>query len=104
MCYNNPNFDDISNCTGIIRGSVLIQDIDGDNKPEIIGGAYTHLPSWDTPTEVENSFEIFSDPDEDGIYEKLHFLPRMGWMKKEAIGSDEIKAYVMIMTETKICL
>ena len=93
MCYNNPNFDDISNCTGIVRGSVLIQDIDGDNKPEIIGGAYTHNPLWDTPAEVENSFEIFSDPDEDGIYEKLHFLPRMGWMKKEAIGSDEIKAY-----------
>jgi len=92
-CYNNSNFSDISNCTGIIRGSVLIKDINGDNKPEIIGGAYTHNPDWYTPIEVENSFEIFSDPDDNGIYEKLNFLPRMGWWEKDALGSDEIKSY-----------
>ena len=91
--YDCWNFPEISDCTGIIRGSVLIKDINGDNKPEIIGGAYTHNPEWDIPIEVENSFEIFSDPDDDGIYEKLNFLPRMGWLEKDALGTDEIKSY-----------
>lgn len=93
VCWDNSGSTDISECTGIIRGSVLIKDIDGDNNPEIIGGAYTHNPLWRTPVEVENSFEIFSDPDRDGVYEKLIFSPRMGWLEKDAIGSDEIKAY-----------
>ena len=91
--YDCWDFPEISDCTGIIRGSVLIKDINGDNKPEIIGGAYTHNPQWGTPEEVNNSFEIFSDPDEDGIFEKLNFLPRMGWWEYGAIGSDEIKGY-----------
>jgi len=91
--YDCWDFPEISDCTGIIRGSVLIKDINGDNKPEIIGGAYTHNPQWGTPEEVNNSFEIFSDPYEDGVFEKLNFLPRMGWWEYGAIGSDEIKGY-----------
>ena len=92
-CYGNTNFSDISNCTGIIRGSVLIEDITGDGKPEIIGGAYTHNPEWNTPEEVHNSFEIFSDLNGNNEYEKLNFNNRMGWWDYDAIGSDEIKAY-----------
>ena len=92
-CYGNTNFSDISNCTGIIRGSVLIEDINGDGNPEIIGGAYTHNPDWNTPEEVHNSFEIFSDLNGNNEYEKLNFNNRMGWWDYDAIGSDEIKAY-----------
>ena len=47
-CYGNTNLSDISNCTGIIRGSVLIEDITGDGKPEILGGAYNNNPEWNT--------------------------------------------------------
>ncbi|MDA9883840.1 hypothetical protein OAT98_01060 [Flavobacteriaceae bacterium] len=84
-CYSQPNID-ISNCTGVVRGSVLIEDVNNDQKKEIIGGAYIHNPSWNTPEEVHNSLEIFTDYNSSSEYEKLDWVPRLGWHEFSGMG------------------
>jgi len=86
-CYSQFNID-ISNCTGVVRGSVLIEDVNNDQKNEIIGGAYVHNPSWNTPVEVHNSLEIFADYNTAAEYEKLNWVSRLGWHEFAGMGID----------------
>jgi len=80
-----------SECLGVIRGSILIEDITGDGYPEIIGGAYIHREEWDVPLKAQNSLEIFTDPDLDGIYTVLNYQKRIGNWEYDNIGSTQIK-------------
>jgi hypothetical protein len=72
-------------------GSIIIDDIDNDNLPEIIKGDYVH---YYTPNEVRHSFEVYSDADKDGMYTELKFNLESGlYLKKSDIGVARIKLY-----------
>lgn len=90
MCWNSGG--DGNGCPGVIRGSVLIEDLTGDGYPEIIGGAYVHKPEWKVPYGAQNSLEIWTDSNRDGKYEALKFHKRMGWWNYDFMGASQIKA------------
>ena len=86
-CWDS--FETYRKCYGVSRGSVLIADVNGDNLPEIIGGAYNHE---DIPSQVHNLIEISFDEDKDGIYERLEIIPKSGWMNFDSMGTTQINA------------
>ncbi len=90
MCWNSNT--DGSGCPGVIRASVLIEDVTGDGNPEIIGGAYVHKPEWKVPIGAQNSLEVWSDPNRDGKYELIKHQNRMGWWNYDFMGASQIKA------------
>jgi hypothetical protein len=77
---------------GVIRASILIEDITGDGLPEIIGGSSIHKSEWNVPLKAQNSLEIFSDIDSDGEYEILNIQNRIGFWEYDNIGASQIKA------------
>lgn len=90
MCWNsNPGGN---GCPGVIRASVLIEDVTGDGYPEIIGGAYVHKPEWNVPLGAQNSLEVWSDSNHDGQYEMIKHQSRMGWWNYDFMGASQIKA------------
>ena len=86
-CWDN--FDIYGKCYGVSRGSVLITDVDGDDSPEIIGGAYNHE---DIPAQVHNLLQISFDEDKDGIYERLEIVPKAGWMNFDSMGTTQLNS------------
>jgi len=61
---------------------VLVEDLDGDNLSEIIVTSEVYSGYSDL---VNNSVKIFSDPDQDGLYTKLEFIPRTSQWLKESV-------------------
>jgi len=90
--YFSWDDEKIENPLGVIRASVLIEDITGDGMPEIIGGASIHKSEWNVPLNAQNSLEIFSDVDSDGRYEILNIQNRIGFWEYDNIGASQIKA------------
>lgn len=90
MCWNSGG--DGTGCPGVIRASVLIEDVTGDGNPEIIGGSSVHKPEWKVPLGAQNSLEIWTDSNRDGKYEALKFHKRMGWWNYDFMGASQIKA------------
>ena len=90
--YFSWNDENIAEPLGVIRASILIEDITGDGLPEIIGGASIHKSEWNVPLNAQNSLEIFSDIDSDGKYEILNIQDRIGLWKYDNMSASQIKA------------
>ena len=91
-CFNyaRDNGLDKNNCPSEQKGSVLIKDIDGDNLPEIIVSAYN---TYQYPDHYSDTgFDIWSDKNQDGIYNKLFFFDNTGWYNKEGLGTSQVKS------------
>jgi hypothetical protein len=86
------NDENIEKPLGVIRASILIEDITGDGLPEIIGGSSVHKSEWNVPLNAQNSLEIFSDIDSDGKYEILNIQNRIGFWAYDYIAASQIKA------------
>lgn len=69
-------------------GSLIIDDVDGDNVPEIIKGDYVHFNT----DIVRHSIEVYTDPDKDGKYTELYFHPVMSKWGGD-IGAARLKLY-----------
>lgn len=88
--YARENGLDKNNCPSEQKGSVLVQDLDGDNLPEIIVSAYN---TYQYPDHYSSTgFDIWSDKDQNGIYEKSFFFDDSGWYNKEGLGTSQIKS------------
>jgi hypothetical protein len=69
-------------------GTLIIDDVNGDNLPEIIKADYVHF-STDI---VRHSIEVYTDPDKDGKYTELYFHPVMSKWGGD-IGAARLKLY-----------
>ncbi len=81
---------DDSNCPDYSSLSIIVDDIDGDNKLDIIKASGAHS-STDI---VRHSFEVYSDPDGDSKFDVLKFNPLMGnYLKSDEYGVSRMKLY-----------
>ena len=85
MYENNPS----ANCPSFAGSSILIHDIDSDGYPEIIKGSSIR---FDTDI-IQNSIEIYTDKDKDGLYSMLEFTPLMSYWVDRDYSSSQIKPY-----------
>ena len=85
MYEDNPSI----NCPSFAGSSILIHDVDSDGFPEIIKGSSIR---FDTDI-IQNSLEIYTDKDKDGIYSMLEFTPLMNYWIDTAYSSSQIKPY-----------
>ena len=81
---------DDSNCPDYSSLSIIVDDVDGDNKLDIIKASGAHS-STDI---VRHSFEVYSDPDGDGKFDVLKFNPLIGnYLKSDEYGVARMKLY-----------
>ena len=85
MYENNP----AANCPSFAGSSILIHDVNGDGNPEIIKGSSIR---FDTDI-IQNSMEIYTDTDRDGVYSMLEFTPLMNYWVDMDYSSSQIKPY-----------
>jgi hypothetical protein len=91
-CYwwTFQNGVDKNTCPTTLLGSVLIEDLDNDNYPEIITGTYNYAESLDHFS--DNGIDIWSDKDLDGIYELQSTIIKSNWLANNGLGTSQIKA------------
>jgi hypothetical protein len=78
-----------ANCPSFAGSSVLIHDVDNDGYPEIIKGSSIR---FDTDR-IQNSLEIYTDKDKDGMYSMLEFTPLMSFWLDTNYAASQIKPY-----------
>ena len=91
-CYNytRDNNLDKNNCPSEQKGAVLVEDIDNDGKPEIIVSSYN---TYEYPDHYSDTgFDIWTDKNLDGIYEKYFFSDPIGWFDRPGLGTSQVKA------------
>ena len=85
MDSSNPG----ANCPSYAGSSVLVHDVDNDGFPEIIKGSSIR---FDTDI-IQNSLEIYTDKDKDGVYSMLEFTPLMSFWLDTNYAASQIKPY-----------
>jgi hypothetical protein len=78
-----------ANCPSFAGSSILVHDVDNDGFPEIIKGSSIR---FDTDL-IQNSLEIYTDKDKDGIYSMLEFTPLMSYWLDSNFSASQIKPY-----------